>query len=245
MSDRQCTMRALRVCAVGCVLMVGLALALMPVWVGAAESPPIKINEFSSYESSGDWVELYNPSDAGVCLEGWSLWDTGSTPIKTLSAVDVISAQGWLQVSAGNRLNRDGDTIILKDAAGVEVDRVVYGGAAGNAPVPGSGESSGRCPNGRDIDSDGADFRLFDSPTPAAMNICDTDGDGVPDYLDNCPDVPNPGQADADGDGIGDACDADPTPPVPVMTTVAMVGAGVLGLGAFVALRRIRTARSR
>lgn len=244
MSDRECRIRVLRVYAVGCVLMVGLALALMPVWVGAAESPPIKINEFSSYGSSGDWVELYNPSSAGVCLEGWTLWDTGSTPIKTLSAADVIPGQGWLQVSAGNRLNQAGDTIILKDAAGVEVDRVVYGGGVGNAPVPGSGESSGRCPNGRDTDTDSADFRLFGSPTPAAMNLCDTDGDGVPDHLDNCPDAPNPDQADADGDGIGDACDADPTPPVPVMSTVAMVGAGVLGLGAFVIFRRKSAARS-
>lgn len=243
MLDRKWTARGMAVGALGFTMILAMALALLPGLVAMAESPPIKINEFSSYETSGDWVELYNPSSVEVCLNGWTLWDTGANPIKTLSATDVIPAQGWLQVSAGNRLNRDGDTIILKDAAGAEIDRVTYGSAAGNAPVPGSGQSAGRCPNGFDTDSDSADFKTFNPPTPGSLNICDTDGDGVPDHLDNCPNIPNPDQADADEDGIGDVCD--PTPPVPVMASVALIGAGAMGLGAFAVFRRMRTGRAR
>lgn len=230
--------------AMGFTLTASITCTLLFGSITMAESPPIKINEFSSYESS-DWVELYNPSNADVSLSGWTLWDTGVTAIKTLGASDVIPAQGWLRISAGNRLNRDGDTIILKDADDVEIDRIVYGAGAGNAPVPGSGESAGRCPDGFDTDVDSADFRIFSLPTPAGMNICDTDGDGVPDHLDNCPAVSNPDQADADGDGIGDVCDLSPTPAVPVMATAILTGGGAVGLGAFAAFRRMKPRRSR
>jgi len=242
MSGRKSVVKRLAVVSLGFGLTLGLASALVPVSTAMAQPPPIKINEFSSYESSGDWLELYNPSAEEVNLNGWTLSDSNST-FKTLSATDVIPAGGWLQVSANNRLNREGDSIILKDSNGGEVDRVVYGGSTGNAPVPGQGKSCGRCPNGSDTDADSADFRIFDIPSPGAMNICDTDGDGVPDHLDNCPGVYNPDQADVDGDGIGDVCDQ--TPPVPVTATVALMGVGLVGFGGFVALRRRKIARTR
>ncbi len=127
----------------------------------------IVINEFMADPSAGDdWVELYNPSASDVNLTGWSLNDSTSR-IKKLSGS--IPAGGYLVVHVGNRLDKNGDEIILlKD--GIVIDNVTYGGAPGNAPVPPADRSTGRYPDGKDTDVDSEDFVVFDVPTPGAKN---------------------------------------------------------------------------
>jgi len=70
------------------------------------------------------------------------------------------------------------------------------------------------------------------------------DLDNLLDLPDNCPSVPNNDQDDTDGDGLGNACD--PTP-VPEPGQLAMLAAGVIGLGQLErrrhAKRRIRQQR--
>ncbi|MBM3131414.1 MAG: hypothetical protein FJZ95_00030 [Chloroflexi bacterium] len=259
---------------VGLLLLVlslnALALASNPQPIRAAAgdpgSPQSIINEFMSYAASGDWVELYNPSDVKTNLGGWTLADSTSV-MKTLSSGDEIPAHSWLQVFVSNRLDRSGDKIILKNSAGIEVDRVAYGGI-GNAPTPGDGQSTGRCPDGHDTDVDGMDFRVFIDPTPRKINVTEV-CDGLDNDCDGLIDADDPSctgvstyYADADDDGLGDpatsirACIAptgyvlnsddmcpdtpgsSPTGCIPESPAVVLASSGMLTLGAILWLKR-------
>ena len=120
----------------------------------------IKINEISSYSSS-DWVELYNLLGMCVDLTGLKLWDsTTSTAIKTLSGTTTAHGFSFFEVS--NRLNRDSDSVVLKNNA-EELDRFDYG----TTDYPAAGESQVWA---REIDGSGS-WKLTVSSTPGAMNI--------------------------------------------------------------------------
>ncbi|MFA4837722.1 MAG: InlB B-repeat-containing protein, partial [Dehalococcoidia bacterium] len=137
--------------------------------VTANFAPHLLINEFYSYDSSGDWVELYNPTSQAVSLIGWTLGESDTGYPGALSGE--IPAGSYLQIGMSNRLNRDGDTITLKKGTS-EIDKVVYGNAL-NAPASTiTGKSTGRCPNGADTNVDNVDFKVLDIPTPGAANIC-------------------------------------------------------------------------
>jgi hypothetical protein len=141
----------------------------------------VLINEFVSDPSAGqECIELYNPGDEAVDLTDWTIEDGGAVP----DELDGLSvpAGGYLVLQQGTdfafTLDDAGDTIILTDNTPAEVDRVAYGtyddgNTADNAPAPGEGESTGRCPNGSDTDVDNVDFRVFASPTSGAANIVD------------------------------------------------------------------------
>ena len=141
----------------------------MQTWIWNVMAPPVLVNEFLVDNSSGaynDWVELYNPTASSVDLTGWTLNDTTSK-MKSLSGS--IAANGYLVVYVSNRLGNTGDTIILLNNSMV-VDQVTYGTETGNAPVPPTDKSAGRCPNGVDTNNDSADFRVFNVPTKGAPN---------------------------------------------------------------------------
>lgn len=97
----------------------------------------------------------------------------------------------------GNAASTNSDGLRLVNGLGAVIDVVIYGGANATgqvfvdesgfdvldprlAPHPGSGESSGRLPDGEDND-DGTDFVVFSTPTPGAANdAVDTDDTDVP-----------------------------------------------------------------
>jgi hypothetical protein len=129
----------------------------------------VVINEFSSYNTSGDWIELYNKETSEIPLDGWSINDS-TGEIKAFTSSDSISAGDYLVVDVSNRLNQGDDTIKLLNSSGVTVDQVTYGSGADEAPAPGEGNSTGRYPNGVDTDNDAEDFEEFGTPTPGASN---------------------------------------------------------------------------
>lgn len=118
--------------------------------VGAAQV--VRISELLPAPLSGqpEWVELFNPGDAPIELDGWSIGDLS----RRTELSGVISARGLLVVSAspldseartlvvdriGNGLNNDADTIALFDANNREVDRIAYG--TDELPAPNAGLS--------------------------------------------------------------------------------------------------------
>lgn len=110
-------------------------------------SAAILINEFSSYETSGDWVEIYSDEANDTDISGWMLKDTSSSVIETVPANTKIGPSNKFFVfDAGNRLNKGGDTIYLVKTDGSIASQVSYGGS-NNVCEPGSGESIGRYPN--------------------------------------------------------------------------------------------------
>ncbi|MFH1131454.1 MAG: lamin tail domain-containing protein [Pseudomonadota bacterium] len=103
-------------------------------------------------DNDGEWLEIYNPGDQAVDLSGWTLKDNDSDT-HTLSATNplVIQPKSYLVLSRNTDSNTNGgvpagyqysdvnlanasDEIILLDATGTEVDRVVYDSSWGVVP---------------------------------------------------------------------------------------------------------------
>jgi hypothetical protein len=95
-----------------------LMFTLTLMWVGvfcSAQVSGLRINEFQSSNAStikdedgsySDWIELYNPSAAGVNLAGWSLTDNASLPKKWVFPEVTLSAGGYLLVFASDKDKR-------------------------------------------------------------------------------------------------------------------------------------------
>ena len=134
----------------------------------------------------GSWIELYNKSDAPINLSGFSVTDNerkprkwvfpdgtsiagkgylvlqmeGSLPREGQSEKDVTAEQKQLQLNFD--LAAEGETLLLYDAEGKLIDRVIV-------PASHSCVSYGR-------DATGA-WKLFDKPTEGAAN--DAGGRGI------------------------------------------------------------------
>ncbi|MEM7383594.1 MAG: lamin tail domain-containing protein, partial [Verrucomicrobiota bacterium] len=107
------------------------------------------INEINYNDSgafnTGDWIELFNPNTEAVDLTGWRLGDNDPDNSFVFPHSTVIPGEGYLVVSAdldaflrkhpattnviGNipfGFGKSGDTVLLLDSAGREIDRVDY-----------------------------------------------------------------------------------------------------------------------
>lgn len=145
-------------------------------------SPPIYINEVmsdnvSTFAELGggfyDWIELFNPNDNAVDLNGYALSDDEAVAGKWRFPSVFIPAQGHLVVFASDlnrtnaeaqlhtnfRLSSSGETLTLSDAALRLVDRFQF-------PSLAPDQSIGRVPDGS------ADFQFFAKAdaTPGAEN---------------------------------------------------------------------------
>lgn len=118
----------------------------------AASLGDIVINEVAwagtSDDSNDEWIELYNPTSQEVDLSGWFIEDDVTTKYTIVSGK--IAAHGYFLIEdkedsvknltanalIGLSLANAGDSLVLKDAAGVIVDSVNSSGGAwyaGNA----------------------------------------------------------------------------------------------------------------
>ncbi len=103
----------------------------------------VSINEVSSYESSGDWVELF--ADVETDIGDWFLQDEAGNKkiIPTDTKIGSPSAE-YVLISFSNKLNRDADIVELFEKEGTSlVDSISYGYEDAIC-APGSGESIGR-----------------------------------------------------------------------------------------------------
>ena len=115
-----------------------------------------------------DWIELYNTGNTAIDLSGYTLSDDPDDPFKwPFPAGSSIGAGEYVIVWADDdqqqagfhtqfKLSADGESVILSDPSGTEVDRVDFGPQATDI-------SFGRFPNGT------GDFRVM-PPTFAAAN---------------------------------------------------------------------------
>jgi hypothetical protein len=116
-----------------------------------------------------DWVELYNPGDETVDLEGFALSDDSVEPRKHVFESGIEIAPGdflliWTDddgtqgpLHTGFKLSGDGEEVVLTDAEGALVDRVVFGAQLADV-------SEGRWPDGADR------WARLRAPTPEAPN---------------------------------------------------------------------------
>jgi hypothetical protein len=104
----------------------------------------ILINEVLPAPSSGpEWVELYNTSDSAVDVSGWRIDDdTPGGTQTTIPAGSIIAPRAVLAVAITTAiLNNTGDSVVLLDASGAQVDRIDFGAMKSN-------ESMARIPDG-------------------------------------------------------------------------------------------------
>jgi hypothetical protein len=130
----------------------------------------VVINEFSSYDTSGDWIELYAYEVATI--SGWIVTDTTGVMKTISSGVEVGPAAPFYILDVGNRLNRDGDFIkLFKEDGTTLVDQIPYG-TQGGVCTPNSGETIGRYP---DANNTIERFRVSTksvSNNSAELNVC-------------------------------------------------------------------------
>lgn len=151
------------------------------------------INELMTAKESGgkldekyEFIELLAVGDDATCeislldyeiLFGSSvIWSGGASPgfkkgKRFVLGGESFSADGQpldIGLSESSLQSAGGCVELRKNNA--LVDRVCYGSGASEAPAPNPGQSVGRSPDGVDTDSDSADFKIFDQPTPKAKN---------------------------------------------------------------------------
>lgn len=73
------------------------------------------LNEFlANSAGDGDWIELYNPTDSAVSLEGWYLSDDVKDPSKWALAAELVPAKGHKCINdQGFGLAWDGEELVL------------------------------------------------------------------------------------------------------------------------------------
>jgi hypothetical protein len=117
------------------------------VTVDTPDLPDLCINEYMSSNvasmiledtTSPDWLELYNPTDADISLDGWTLSDDEEEPDKhALDATLTVPAGGFLLLYADAdpeegpqhlsfNMSKDGEQLVLTNADG-EQEVITYG----------------------------------------------------------------------------------------------------------------------
>jgi hypothetical protein len=89
--------------------------------------PIILINEILPDPNDGEkeWIELYNAGDVDVVLDGFTLSDAVGV---VASPTGTIAAKGFFVVELkSNKLNNDGDAVILKNESGDVLDALSFG----------------------------------------------------------------------------------------------------------------------
>lgn len=119
-------------------------------------SAQVVINEFVS-DGNPEWVEIYNSGSTEINLSGWYVLfqdNPDTTQRCYFDQGDAISSSGFKTIERSYSftnawLSNAGDTIILKDQNGGEINKVSYGNATGAVVgAPTEGKSASRNPNG-------------------------------------------------------------------------------------------------
>ncbi len=133
--------------------------------------PGIKINEvMPDPETGAEWIELFNTATTSLDLTGGTLCDGRAAPECLIaSPTSTILAGGWLTIYLPSaKLNNSGDTVILKNPSGEDMDRIAYG--SGAVALPKKGQSVARAQDGVDSGDDAVDWAITTVPTPNAAN---------------------------------------------------------------------------
>lgn len=93
-----------------------------------AENKTLLINELVSDPAEGqkEWVEIYNPNQETISLDGWALSEA-SGKIYPFLEKEIKPQMYVVQEISSSSLNNAGDTVSLFDPQGIIVDQVIYG----------------------------------------------------------------------------------------------------------------------
>lgn len=131
----------------------------------------IKINEFACAPQGdeNEWVEFFNNNTSSLDLSGGYLCDErGSTSTASCKIISgMIGTSSWFLFDLDTRsfLNNDGDSVILRNSSGEEIDKIIYTGEL----IPKTGQSLARKTDGQDTGSD-TDWAITTSMTKNSTN---------------------------------------------------------------------------
>jgi len=120
-----CMTRAFAILAMVLVLLTALRFSKTHA------SPSVVINEFElnppgdDYAPGAEFVELYNPGPTPVDIGGWKVSSTHGVPVvKTIPAGVGTPVGGFYIVTHTTQwLDNEDEQIVLRNAAGIEIDR--------------------------------------------------------------------------------------------------------------------------
>lgn len=155
----------------------------------ATDAADLVLNEFVASNSTGitdesgafpDWVELYNPTNAEISLDGWYLSDDLGNPMRhALPATWSIGAGGFLVLFADGDIDQGDDHLPFRLSAAGEDVVLSYGDPGSNQIVDGTTYGL--------QDTDGAmakipdatgDWTATGTPTPGDFNAAEEAEDG-------------------------------------------------------------------
>jgi hypothetical protein len=199
------------------IFAVAVALFSAAKFAQAETTPHIIINEIqaSGASSSDEFIELFNPTDSPIVLDGYKLnkktkSGSESTLLSSTTAtkfLGTIPAHGYFLIAHPNyddALPADllyasssgvanDNTVLLYDKNGVLLDKVGFGAASDfeNAPAsnPTSNQSLERIAFA-DTDNNAADFFISASPAPENSTVVETDNENDLADDDDTPDDP-------------------------------------------------------
>lgn len=153
----------------GCLLLAG---ACSDADTSGTAGQGVRLNELLALSATqDDWLELVNTSDTDVLLQGYVLqdqsnyWVFPATTIKAHGFLQVVCDGSGVGGKASFKLTSEGERVMLKDSAGVQLDSVVF-------PAMTADTSWGRLPDGT-----GA-WASIKSPSPGASNTSGARLDG-------------------------------------------------------------------
>ena len=199
------------------IFAVAVALIFAAKFAQAETAPHTVINEIqvSGENSNDEFIELFNPSDTPIDLEGYKLakkTKTGSTESVLVSAAKfsgTVQAHGYFLIAhpgykdeisadlaySGSTYSISKDnTIFLYDKDEALLDKVGFGAVNNSnsenspAPNPDANQSIERT-DFIDTDNNAADFSISASPTPENSTVVETDDeddDDIPDDPEKC-----------------------------------------------------------
>ena len=179
-------MRSKSTTGIMAILMLFITVTVVaPMFTGSASRSPstakVRINEVMAsnqqavpddFGNYSDWIELYNPSDVPVSLEGWGLSNSKLKPAKWTFPAVTLSPKGYIVVYCDKLDRRDpkagalhtnfnlssqGASVMLMDNFGSLIDVVDYATMASNISL------------GRDA-ADANTWEQFQKATPGYQN---------------------------------------------------------------------------
>ncbi len=113
----------------GLVLFGGSWLAVAPQIAFATATTPFISEVYPAPNvDEPEWVEVTNPTDQVATISGWLLYDQLSSPslLITINWGELLPNEAVAFELPTAKLNNTGDAVVLQDASGNEVDRLIY-----------------------------------------------------------------------------------------------------------------------
>ncbi len=133
----------------------------------APEMPEIVVNEVETNDGEpGDWIELFNLTDAEVSLAGWVVRDNDDAHVSVLPADATIPARGFYVVEEsqlGYGLGKEDAARLYLPGGHALVSEYSWTATADDQHAP---TTFGRCPDGT------GDWRITTASTKGAPNDC-------------------------------------------------------------------------